>query len=84
MFFQNNHDPELLKAILEVVNTNIRPALNADGGDISVISLDGNILSVALHGACSGCPHAAATLQNAVQATLRKMVSTDLIIKAVG
>lgn len=83
MLFQNNHDPKLLQDILEVVNNNIRPALNADGGDISVVSLEGNVLSVSLHGACCGCPHAAATLQNAVQATLHKMVSPDLLIKAV-
>lgn len=83
MNLQFAHDPELLQAILEVVNNNIRPALNADGGDISVVSLDGNVLSVRLHGACSGCPHSAFTLQNAVQATLRKMVSNDIIIKAV-
>lgn len=80
---QLNCDPELLRAILEVIDNSIRPALNSDGGDISVVSLDGNVLSVRLHGACSGCPHASATLREAVQATLQKMVSQNIFIKAV-
>ena len=77
------HDPELLQAILKVIDNDIRPALNADGGDISVVSLDGNILSVKLQGACAHCLRATITLQNAVQATLRKMVSENIEIKAV-
>ncbi|MBR1735352.1 MAG: NifU family protein [Alphaproteobacteria bacterium] len=78
-----NHNSELLQKITEVINKDIRPALNNDGGDISVISLDGNVLSVRLEGACSHCPRATITLQNAVQATLRKMVSEDIEIRSV-
>ena len=77
------HDPELLQTILKVIDNDIRPALNADGGDISVVSLDGNVLSVKLQGACACCPRANITLQSAVQATLRKMVSENIEIKAV-
>lgn len=77
------HDPELLQAILKVIDNDIRPALNADGGDISVVSLDGNVLSVRLQGVCAHCPRATITLQSAVQATLRKMVSENIEIKAV-
>ncbi len=78
-----SHDPELLQKITEVVDRDIRPALNADGGDISIVSLDDNVLSVRLQGACSHCPRASITLQSAVQATLRKMVSENIEIKAV-
>lgn len=78
-----NYDPKLLEAINQIVDFNIRPALNADGGDISVVSLDGNTLFVKLHGACSNCPNASATLQGAVQSTLQKMVSADLKVRAV-
>lgn len=77
------HDSELLQAILKVIDNDIRPALNADGGDISVVSLDGNVLSVKLQGACTHCPRATITLQKAVQATLRKMVSESIEIRAV-
>lgn len=83
MSYMVNHDAELLKTIVDVVNNNIRPALNADGGDISVVSINGNLLSVRLHGTCSNCPCASATLQNAVQATLRKMVSPTLEVVAI-
>lgn len=78
-----SHDAELLQRITEVVNASIRPALNADGGDISIVSLDGNVLSVKLQGACSHCPRASITLQSAVQATLRKMVSENIEVRAV-
>jgi len=77
------HNPELLKEILKVIDMQIRPALNADGGDILVVGLEGNELSVKLHGACSCCPHASATLKMGVEQTLKKLVSPDIVVKAV-
>ncbi len=77
------HNPELLKEILKVIDVQIRPALNADGGDIVVMGLEGNELSVKLHGACPCCPHASITLKNGVEQTLKKLVSPDIVVKAV-
>lgn len=78
-----DYDPKLLEAIVKAINNNIRPALNADGGDIAVVSLKRNVLSVKLQGACAHCPRASVTLQNAVQTTLRQMVSENIEVKAV-
>lgn len=77
------YNPELLQKIISVIDTSIRPSLNMDGGDISVISLEGNILNVRLQGACSGCPRAAETLQYGIERTLRSMVSEEIEVRAV-
>lgn len=72
----------VLLQINEVVDKYVRPALQADGGDIEVVDFKENILSVRLKGACSCCPHARMTLENAVGNTIRQAVSQDIIIKA--
>ncbi|GHU11876.1 NifU family protein [Alphaproteobacteria bacterium] len=76
-------DHALLEKVLEVVNTNIKPQLNMDGGDISVVSLQGNRLYVKLHGACSCCPRASETLKYGVEKTVQHLVSEDLVVVAV-
>jgi Fe-S cluster biogenesis protein NfuA len=70
----------LLQRITEVVEQQIRPSLQADGGDIEIVSLEENVLSVRLRGACSSCPCAADTLKYGVQRTLNQMVSEDLVV----
>ena len=73
---------EVLSQINEVVDKYIRPALQADGGDIEIVDFQDNVLSVRLQGACSCCPHARMTLENAVGNTIRQSVSQNITIKA--
>lgn len=73
---------EVLSQINEVVDKYIRPALQADGGDIEIVDFQDNVLSVRLQGACSCCPHARVTLENAVGNTIRQSVSQNITIKA--
>ena len=40
----------------------VRPALQADGGDVSLVRIEDGIVYVALKGACDGCPMAHSTL----------------------
>lgn len=47
-----------LAEIMAVIESDIRPALRAHGGDIRDIYLDGDVLHFHLTGACSGCPSA--------------------------
>ena len=57
----------------------IRPALQADGGDIKLISVsDDGIVEVELEGACKGCPMSALTLANSVEALLREQISETI------
>lgn len=53
----------------------IRPYLQADGGDISFDHLtDDNVVYVHLRGACHSCPMALQTLKNGVEATMQRVL----------
>ncbi len=53
----------------------IRPYLEADGGDISLIDVtDDLVVKVKLHGACDGCPFSFQTLKAGVEQALRKEI----------
>jgi len=44
----------------------VRPAIKADGGDVSLVGIEGSTVRVSLHGACKGCPMASSTLADFV------------------
>jgi len=44
----------------------VRPALQADGGDVELVGIDGDVVRVHLLGACRGCPMANSTLADFV------------------
>jgi ATP-binding protein involved in chromosome partitioning len=50
----------------------IRPILQADGGDLELVAVEGATAHVRLKGACSGCPSATATLRNVVEEKIRE------------
>lgn len=51
----------------------IRPYLESDGGNISLIEItDENIVKVQLHGACTGCSVNQMTLKSGVEMTIKK------------
>lgn len=62
--------------ILEKINKaieSIRPYLNADGGDISIVDVsDDLVIKVKLHGACNGCPFSVQTLKAGVEQAIKK------------
>ena len=64
--------------ITEQVRTalqDIRPALQADGGDIELIEVtDDGVVKVKLQGACAGCPMSQMTLSNGVERHLKNVV----------
>ena len=62
----------------------LRACLQADGGDMSVVKVEGNTVHVALKGACGCCPHAMMTLKNGVERVLRERVSEDIVVERVG
>ncbi|MBL8028028.1 MAG: NifU family protein [Fibrobacteres bacterium] len=71
------------EGIEEAIKT-IRPALQADGGDIEFVSVADNIVKVRLTGACSGCPHAGMTLKAGVERTLRAKFPEIVRVENVG
>ena len=53
----------------------VRPALQADGGDIELVNVgEDGIVQVRLTGACGGCPMSQMTLKMGVEKTLKQMV----------
>ena len=69
--------------IIEAIKT-IRPALQADGGDIEFVSYENGIVKVKLTGACSGCPHAGLTLKAGVERQLRLAIPEIIRVENVG
>jgi Fe-S cluster biogenesis protein NfuA len=65
-----------LKDKVQPVIEKIRPLLQADGGDIELVSVDEptGTVSVRLQGACKGCPGAAMTLKMGVERHLKERV----------
>ncbi|MCF6212445.1 MAG: NifU family protein [Flavobacteriaceae bacterium] len=52
----------------------IRPFLISDGGNISLIAIEGNTVKVKFEGSCTGCSVNQMTLRNGVEATIKKHV----------
>jgi Fe-S cluster biogenesis protein NfuA len=59
---------------VEGVLARVRPFLQADGGDIELISLDGDSAGVRLTGECAGCPSAHMTLYVGIESALREEI----------
>ena len=61
-----------LKINIEDALNEIRPFLVADGGNISLVEITKDTVSVQLEGACLGCSVNQMTLKNGVEATIKK------------
>ena len=59
---------------VEAALAHIRPALQADGGDVELIDAKDGVVSVKLTGACGGCPMATLTLRNGIERVLKEEV----------
>jgi Fe-S cluster biogenesis protein NfuA len=72
---------EKIKKSLE----NIRPSLQADGGDVRFVGFDeeNGAVKLQLTGACAGCPMAQVTLKDGVEAVLTKEVPEVKSVEAV-
>ena len=64
-------------AILDQINDvleQIRPSLQADGGDVEFISYENNVVNVRLQGACGSCPMSTMTLKHGIEAAMMKAI----------
>jgi Fe-S cluster biogenesis protein NfuA len=63
------------KARVQEVLDQIRPALQADGGDVTLVDVtDDGVVKVELQGACRGCPMSQLTLSNGVERVLKEQI----------
>lgn len=60
-----------MKEQVEEALAKIRPALQADGGDVELVDVNDGVVSVRLTGACDGCPMATLTLKMGIERILR-------------
>ena len=68
---RSHHVKERVQAALD----KIRPALQADGGDVELVDVtEDGVVKVALQGACRGCPMSQLTLANGVERVLKEEV----------
>lgn len=63
-----------MKEKVEQALNTIRPALQADGGDIQLVSIEDGVVKVRLTGACGGCPMSAMTMSQGVERAIKNAV----------
>jgi len=68
---------EKIKAKLEEV----RGMLQADGGDLELVSIEGTNVVLKLKGACGGCPHATMTIKQGIERILREQVDAAITVE---
>jgi Fe-S cluster biogenesis protein NfuA len=61
----------------------IRPQIQADGGDIELVAVEGETVKVRLRGACVGCPMSALTLKQGVERLIKAKVPEIQAVEAV-
>jgi Fe-S cluster biogenesis protein NfuA len=61
----------------------IRPNVQADGGDIELVAVEKGVVKVRLQGHCVGCPMSAITLKQGVEVHLKKRVPEVVKVEAV-
>ncbi len=72
-----------IQLIQETINEQIRPTLQADGGDIELLDIEGNKVLVAFRGMCAQCKMAEYTMKDVVEARLKEFVSDELFVEEV-
>ena len=66
--------PSTRERVQGVINL-IRPAVQADGGDIELVDVTpAGVVQIRFHGACHGCPSSTMTLQMGIERNLRERV----------
>ena len=70
-----------IKKIEEVLEREIRPGLRKDNGDIELIDVDGDFVTVSLRGTCTSCLKSETTLKEYVEKKLRELVLDSLIVE---
>ncbi len=79
-----NSYKNLRERILEVIERDIKPYLEMDGGSISLVNIEEGIVYVELTGACETCPSSTMTLKRGVEAILKRKISGIRAVELAG
>ncbi len=63
-----------MKERIEKALDKIRPSLMADGGNVELLEVEGDLVKVKLTGACAGCPMSQMTLKMGIERILKKEI----------
>lgn len=77
-------DREIVRQIIELIDTRVRPAVAADGGDIVFRHFEPKtgVVFLSMHGSCSGCPSSTMTLKSGIENMLKHYVPEVLKVEA--
>jgi Fe-S cluster biogenesis protein NfuA len=64
---------EIKDRVQEVLDT-VRPSLQADGGDVELVDVEGGDVMLRLQGHCRGCPMSQMTLTMVIERTLKEQI----------
>lgn len=69
-----------IKLIEEIVDREIRPALQRDKGDVELVDVAGDRVTIVFRGMCAGCQVSEFTRRDFIQAKLRECVSPEIMV----
>jgi Fe-S cluster biogenesis protein NfuA len=75
---QTTAQNDLFQRLESFIDSDVRPFLQQDGGDIELKGVEDGIVKVNLHGACGTCPSSIMTLQFGVERRLKEVFPTEV------
>ncbi|MCD4813799.1 NifU family protein [bacterium] len=72
-----------MKEKIEKVLDAVRPVLQADGGSVELVAVEGAIVKVRLQGACGNCPMATVTLKQVIEKKIKEAIPEIESVEAV-
>lgn len=70
---ESDNDSEIVKKIKRTLQTEIKPVVALDGGDIVFAKYENNNLYIHMRGACAGCPSSQATLKDGIEVRFKQL-----------
>lgn len=71
---ESENDSPIVKQIKRILQTEIKPVVALDGGDIVFAKYENNILYIHMRGACAGCPSSQATLKDGIEVRFKQLL----------
>jgi Fe-S cluster biogenesis protein NfuA len=79
----SDDDDPIVAQIKELLDTRVRPAVAADGGDIIFEGFEDGVVYLHMQGSCSGCPSSTATLKHGIENMLRHYIPEVVAVEPV-
>lgn len=68
---------------VEYVLNEVRPYLMADGGDVALHDIDGNVVRLKLQGACGSCPSSVTTMKMGIERRLMEKIPAIIAVEPI-